>query len=1112
MISIVDWAAARTRMVLALVLVSVGAGLASYFSLPKEGAPNIDVPVLYISVPLPGVSARDSERLLIKPLETELRGIDGLKEMTGIASENHAGMLLEFDFGWDKQATLADVRDKVDQAKAEFPDDAEAATISEINLSQFPILVVSLSGEVPERTLLKLSKDLQREIESLSSVLEAELTGHRDEMVEVLIDPLKMESYNVTAQDLLSVFDRNNQLIAAGSIESATAAFSVTVPGSFETLADVRDLPVKVNGDRVVRLGEVTEIRRTFEDATGRARFNGTKSISLQVKKRIGENIIETVNAARATVVRVVRGWPEPLRQAVNVDFSMDESSRVTDMVRQLESSVLTAVMLVMIVVLATLGLRSALLVGIAIPCSFLLSFGLMAALGLSVNNMTMFGLILAVGMLVDGAIVVVEYADRRISEGIGPMTAYTQAARRMFWPIISSTATTLCAFLPMLLWPGMPGQFMGQLPITLIFVLTASLVVALIYLPILGGVTGRMSRACSLAWARMRDRKPTPPRPPEMYRRRLFGRITGSIVLNPVGPFLALGVAVALIAGTFSYFIAHNNGVEFFVKTEPERAIVYVRARGNLSLNQRDLMVRAVEQAVIPVPGVEAVFAFSGGGGLANPSGQEGPPDSVGQVQLELSPWYARGPGEEILDQIEQRITSIPGVLAEIRRQKDGPQQGKPIQLEITSNNWADLNRAAEIARVHFDATPGLINIDDTRPLPGIDWRIDVDRAAAGRFGADVATIGPLVQAVTRGATFDTYRPADADEELDIRIRFPAGDRLLSTLDDLKVTTARGLVPLSNFITRRPTPKLAEISRRDGQRYFLIRADVDAHTSDLARIGEIEQWITAENPFPASVTARFTGDREEQEESQEFLIKAFAGALGLMFVILLAQFNSLYNSVLVLSAVVMSVAGVFIGMMVMGQKFSIIMTGTGIVALAGIVVNNNIVLIDTYQEFSRRMDRLEAIVRTAEARIRPVLLTTITTMAGLAPMMLAVSFDFANGGISRGAPTALWWVQLATAVVFGLGIATVLTLVVTPAALAARVWIERLFGTGALTIWFGLTGLLRGGWSSSAYMRDRHLRRSLKGQPLPEIIWCCQTNANQSQFPADGGIQAAPS
>jgi multidrug efflux pump len=1089
MTGIVEWTTRRSRMVLAFVLISIAAGLVSYMSLPKEGAPNIDVPVLYVSVPLPGVSARDSERLLVKPLETELRGLEGLKEMTGIASENHAGMLLEFEFGWDKQATLADVRDRIDQAKAEFPDDAEEPTITEINLSQFPILVVSLSGEVPERTLLTLSKDLQREIESLPSVLEAELTGHRDEMVEVLIDPLKAESYNVTAEELLAVFNRNNQLIAAGSLESATAAFSITVPGSFETLEDVRNLPVKVNGDRVVRLGDVTEIRRTFEDATGRARFNGRKSISLQVTKRLGENIIETVDAVRAAVTAEVRDWPEPLRRAVNVDFSMDESARVTDMVSQLESSVLTAVILVFIVVLAMLGFRSALLVGMAIPCSFLLTFALMAALGLSINNMTMFGLILAVGMLVDGAIVVVEYADKQIAEGVGPMTAYAQAARRMFWPIVSSTATTLCAFLPMLFWPGMPGEFMGQLPVTLIFVLSASLVVALIYLPTLGGVAGRLTRLVGRAWTRVTGAPGGVPQPHRPYRRSAFGRVIHSIVMSPVNPFLALAAAFLAIFVTIQVYLGHNDGVEFFVKTEPERAIIYVRARGNLSLAERDRMVRATEQAVMPIPGVAAVFAFSGGGGLESSSGQEGPPDAVGEVQIELAPWQGRRPGDEILAEVERRITAIPGVLAEIKRQKDGPQQGKPVQLEIRSDSWEDLHRAAAIARAKFEATPGLVNIDDTRPLPGISWQIDVDRANAGRFGADVATISPLVQAVTRGAVFDTYRPPDADEELEIRVRFPKDDRRLSTLDELKVTTPKGLVPLSNFITRSPAPKLTEINRRDGQRFFQVRADVDADTSDIATIAALERWIAEEDPFPASVAARFTGDREEQAESQAFLVKAFAGALGLMFVILLAQFNSLYNSVLVLSAVVMSVAGVMIGMLVMGQKFSIIMTGTGIVALAGIVVNNNIVLIDTYQEFARRMDRLEAIVRTAEARIRPVLLTTITTIAGLTPMMLAVSLDFENGGISVGAPTAMWWVQLATAVVFGLGIATVLTLVVTPAALAARVWATRALAGATLTLWHGLIDRLRGG-PASRHMRDRRLRRSLAGQPPPEIIW----------------------
>ncbi|MGD1923426.1 MAG: efflux RND transporter permease subunit [Paracoccaceae bacterium] len=1084
MTGLVNWCTERARMVLGFVVISISAGLFSYYSLPREGAPNIDVPVLYVSVPLPGVSAADSERLLVKPLETRLQGIDSLKKMTGIASLGHAGVLLEFEQDWDKQPVMLDVRDEVDRAKAEFPDSAEEPTINEVNLSEFPILVVSLSGEVPERTLLRLAKDLQRDLEADDRVLEAELPGHRDELLEILIDPLKMESYNVTAAELLAVIERNNQLVAAGSIESETAAFSVSVPGAFETAAEVCALPVKVNGDRVVRLCDVAEGRRTFADADGTARYNGETSISLQVSKRLGENIIATVEGARGIVDNAVAKWPAPLQQAVNVELSMDESIPVNSMVEQLESAVFTAIILVMIVVLATLGFRSAILVGIAIPSSFLLSFALMNVVGLPINNMVMFGLILAVGMLVDGAIVVVEYADKEISAGQGPMRAYTAAAKRMFWPIVASTATTLCAFVPMLFWPGVAGQFMSLLPTTLIFVLSASLIVALIFLPVLGGLSGRIARA----FERLLPKRRRPTRR-DPSRRTLFGRIVALIVMNPVGPFVAIGAAVGFMIVSIAAFSENGRGTEFFVETDAERALVYVRARGNLGLTEADKLVRIVEDRVRAVDGIQSVFAFSGVGGLQGAPGQQGPQDTIGQIQIELVSWRERGPGKDILTEIRNRTNDLPGIYVEVSEQKDGPAQGKPVQLELRSNDWEALQAAAATARAKMDATPGLINIDDTRPLPGIDWEITVDRATAGRFGADVATVGPLVQLVTRGALLGTYRPEDSDDELDIRMRFPEGDRLLSTLDQLKVPTNQGQVPLSNFIQRAPVQQLAEINRRDTERFFLVRAAVDENVDGVTDVGMIEQledWIAEETPFPPTVSAEFTGDRQEQAETMDFLVVAFSAALGLMFVILLAQFNSLYNSVLVLSAVVMSVAGVLIGMLVMDQKFSIIMTGTGVVALAGIVVNNNIVLIDTFQALLKQMRPLDAIVRTAEERIRPVLLTTITTMAGLMPMMFATSLDFATGTISQNAPTALWWVQLATAVVFGLGIATVLTLVVTPSALAARVWVERFLGASLRQVAFGFLSR-----NARARVRaDRQLSRALRKETPGELIF----------------------
>ncbi|QYK39789.1 MAG: efflux RND transporter permease subunit [Paracoccaceae bacterium] len=1162
MTGLVDWAASRARMVVAFVILSVIAGTYSYVSLPKEGEPDIEIPALFISVPFPGISAADSETMLVKVMETEMAGLDGLKKMSGTAAEGYGGLVLEFEFGWDKTRTIADVRDKMNNAEAKFPSGAEKYSINEINFSEFPIVVVALSGPVPERTLLRAAKDLQDRIEGMDAVLKAELAGHRDEMLEVVIDPLRLEAYNVTAGELISVVVNNNQLIAAGEVENAEGAFAVKIPSSFSNARQVYGLPVKKNGDRVIRLGDIADIRLTFEDRRGTARVNGETTVAIQVVKRKGFNLIDTVDEVRRVVEADRANWPPEMQTAVQTTVALDQSTQVASMVSQLEGSVLTAIALVMIVVLASLGTRSALLVGFAIPTSFLLCFALLAVMGISVSNIVMFGLILAVGMLVDGAIVVVEYADKRIQEGSGPMAAYTEAAKRMFWPVVSSTATTLCAFLPMLFWPGVAGEFMGMLPVTIIFVLSASLVVALIYLPVMGGVAGRMSRNFTRAAQVLRRVMPWWARailvPPSLYliflgamqalnpayllgsaaptgamsivpgallfilggilssitleaakierrarsiragyRRTPFGWVIKTIAGNPVMPLVTIGAVIFFVVSVFGYFATHSKGVEFFVESETEQAIIYVRARGNLSLAEKDALLRQAESIVLQTEGVDTVFAFAGQGGLnSNTGGATAPLDTVGQIQVEMIPWDDRRDrpdldGDVVLDAIMAKLAALPGIETESISQSRGPASGKPVHLRLKGDDFATLHEAVRIVRSKYDATTGLIAVEDSLPLPGIDWEISVDVAQAGRFGADVATVGGMVQLVTRGILLDTMRVDTSDEEIEIRVRLPEDDRVLSTLDTLKVRTQEGLVPLSNFVTRTPVAKLGRIDRVDQQRYFDVKADVapglttDAGAAINAneRIAHLTEWLTEERPLPPGVTWEWTGDQEEQAESGAFLMSAFAGALGLMFIILLAQFNSFYNAVLVLVAVVLSTAGVLIGMLVMDQTFSIIMTGTGIVALAGIVVNNNIVLIDTYQDFSRYMPKVEAIVRTAEQRIRPVLLTTITTMAGLTPMMYGLSLDFIGGGWSIDSPTALWWKQLATAVVFGLGIATVLTLVFTPALLAARVWFE----TGAYRTARGLAALAG---RDSAASREIALDRAARRVRSPLILW----------------------
>ena len=1171
MTGIIDWASQRARMILALIIASLAAGIFSYTGLPKEGEPDIEIPALFISVVFPGISAADSETLLVRPMETELADLDGLKKMTATAAENYAGLALEFEFGWDKAKTMADVREAMNSAEALFPNGAEKYSINELNFSEFPIIIVNLTGDVPERTMTRVATKLQEEIEAMDAVLEAVISGNRDEMVEVTIDPLRLESYNVTAGELINVVQNNNQLIAAGEVDSNQGTFSVKIPSSFNEAQDIYDLPVKTNGDRVVTLGDLAKIKLTFVDRAGTARFNGENTVALQVVKRKGFNLIGTAKDVRSLVEKESQNWPTNLKAAVDVGTSNDQSRVVDSMVRQLEGSVLTAIALVMIVVLTSLGTRAALLVGFSIPTSFLLCFVLLGLMGVTISNIVMFGLILAVGMLVDGAIVVVEYADKRISQGTGPMKAYVEAAKRMFWPVVSSTATTLCAFLPMLFWPGVPGQFMGMLPVTLIFVLSASLIVALIYLPILGGVSGRLSRffenssdwlrnvlpwfirlllvpviVLSLFFSILQVVNPNlllsiePDKLGPMaslpgvamfiasafmasivlgsveirkrqknvqagYRRTLFGYFIKFIAGNPVMPLIAIAGVIAFTSFIFTTFGKNNYGVEFFVEGEPEQAIVYVKARGNLSLTEKDILVRQAELIVNAHPGVESVFSFAGAGGLnQNTAGASAPKDTIGQIQLETIPWENRRgnsdlDGNKIIAELSNALSALPGIEIEILELERGPASPKPVHLRLKGENWNDLlNTTAQIRSI-FDQTEGLIQVEDTRPLPGIDWQIDVDVEKAGRYGADVATVGAMIQLVTRGILLDTMRVDSSDEEIEIRVRLPEEDRFLSTLDNLKVRTADGLVPLSNFISRKPVAKLAEINRIDQKRYFDIKAGIEPNLKRtvISDDGiESEVFINAneriafltnylqENPLPPGISWEWTGDQADQAESQAFLSSAFAAALVLMFIILLSQFNSFYNSFVVLIAVVLSTVGVLIGMLVMQQPFSIIMTGTGIVALAGIVVNNNIVLIDTYQELSRYLPKVEAIIRTAEQRIRPVLLTTITTMAGLAPMMFGLSLDFVNGGYSVDSPTALWWKQLATAVVFGLGTATMLTLVFTPALLAARVWVV------TYILWIARLLVRIGASRRGKVAQDWALNRMARKTKPAEIIW----------------------
>ncbi|HEX5789266.1 MAG TPA: efflux RND transporter permease subunit [Woeseiaceae bacterium] len=1040
---IIDTAIGRSRTVLLTLVALLVAGLYAYATIPKEAEPDIEIPNIYVSVHYEGISPEDSERLLVRPIEQELRSIEGIKEMSSTAYEGGANVLIEFDAGVDTDRALQDVREKVDIAKAEIPVEADEPTVTEVKMSRFdPMLVLNLAGDVPERTLTTLAKNLKEDIEGLTGVLEVNLVGVREELMEVIVDPLAMESYGLDQAQIVQFLSANNRLVAAGSLESGHGQFPVKVPGVVENPADVLDLPIKAVGDRIVHFRDIAEVRRTYKDADSYARLNGKPALAIEVVQRSGANVIDTIAEVRKVIADAQEYWPGN----VEVVASRDKSEDVNDMLTELQNSVLIAVLLVFVVIVGILGLRSALLVGVAIPGSFLVGILLIGAFGVTINMMVLFALIMAVGMLVDGAIVVTELADRRMAEGESARHAYGRAAIRMAWPIIASTGTTLAAFLPLALWPGISGEFMKYLPITLIAVLSASLVMALVFVPTLGSIFGRTGATSEQARRNLSAA--------EIGDLDTVTGFTGSYIRflkkSLLTPWRNVAGVTLLLVGVYLLFGYFGRGVEYFPTVEPNFATVDIRARGDLSIDEKDRLVREVEERVLGMAGIEYVYAKTGSG-----SGQ-GAEDRIGTLTLNYADWEERRPSDEILADIRAGTRDLVGVIVETRNPDAGPPQGKPVNIEFSSRNYALL--APTVAKVAeaISRHPAVFNVEDDLPLPGIEWQLHVDRAEAARFGADVSLVGAMVQFVTNGLKLGEYRPDDSDEEIDIRVRYPDRDRSLAQIDELRIPTTEGPVPLSTFVTREPAQKVSTIHRTDRRRTAVLQADVLPGHLPTQVVAELAQMLPTLGIDP-SVHYAFRGSTEDQQEDTAFLERAMLIALALMAIILVTQFNSIYQAFLILTAVLFSTGGVLLGHLLLGKPFGIIMSSVGVITLAGIVVNNNIVFIDSYNVLrSRGSEPYEAVIRTCAIRLRPVLLTTVTTIIGLMPMVLGVNIDLINRDVTFGAPSSQWWVQLASSVAGGLAFATILTLYLTPtllliqANLAARLAARRERGRSA--------------------------------------------------------------
>ncbi|MEN8236042.1 MAG: efflux RND transporter permease subunit [Pseudomonadota bacterium] len=1026
--TLIDLALRYSRTVVSVFVLLIIAGWSAYISIPKESMPDVQIPIIYISLHHEGISPEDAERLLIRPLEQKLRGIEGVKEMKATAHEGGGNILLEFIAGFNADKAKADVRDKVDEAKPDLPTDTDDPTIHEVNVSLFPVLVISLSGQVPQRSLYKLARDLRDEIEeNVPSVLQVNVVGDRDEVVEILIDPIRLEGYGFSFEETIGFVRKNNQLISAGTLDTGLGRMAIKVPGLLQTSQDLLDLPLKSEDDAVVKFSDVADLRRTFKDPTGYARDRGTPAVALEVIKRTGQNIIETIEGVRKVVAEEKENWPAQIQ----VNFSQDESGRIRDMLADLQNSLIIAVLLVMLVIVRSLGWSSAWLVGLAVPGSFLMGIFTLQLLGLTLNTVVLFSLILAVGMLVDGAIIVVEYADRHMAEGAGRKEAYAQAAKRMAWPVITSITTILVVFFPLLFWPGVIGKFMRFLPLTLIATLTASILMALVFVPTIGSLIGRAQA----------EEKPNKPKMSGLseFQQGLTGWYVRTLDYALDRPKTILLGALAALVSVFILYKIFGKGIEFFPNIEPPTALVMVHARGNLSVAERDRLVQKVENKLLDMQELQSIYTNSDVGRQVGRTGPPLPQDVIGTITLEFVDWQQRRTADKIIQEVNERVGSIPGIIVEIRKNKPGPPADKNIQIQLSSRFPEKLDIEVKKLKTYVDSLPGLINVDDTGSIPGIDWEIKIDRAQAAKFGADVTLIGQTIQLITAGLKIDSFRPDDSRDEVDIVVRFPKEFRTLEQLKKLRVKTSKGLVPISTFMTLAPQSRVSVLNRTNSKRSISVEADVAPGVLTDDKVQEIAAWIRKTQIDPA-VNVAFKGEEEDKKETGSFLIKAFAIAIFSIAIILVTQFNSFFSMVLILSSVVMSTFGVFIGLIIMRQTYSIVMGGIGIIALSGIIVSNNIILLDTFDHLKVRMKNVrDAILLTGAQRLRPVILTKLTTILGLLPIMLGLNIDFLNRSITYGSPATQWWVQLATAIVFGVLFASTLTLVVTPCALMAR-------------------------------------------------------------------------
>jgi multidrug efflux pump subunit AcrB len=1082
----------RISVLVLITLVAV-MGIVSYINIPKESFPSINIPNIFVVTVYPGVSPEDMESLITRKLEDELSNISDVKTMTSTSSEGYSNINLEFEPSVDIEDALQKVREKVDLAKPELPEDAEDPVVQEINLSEFPIMNVNLSGEYDEEILKEIAEDLQDKIEAVPSVLGVDLTGALEREVQVDVDLAKMKYYGVTFGEIIQAISAENVTIPGGDISVGTKKFLLRVPGQYEDPALLEDIVVKGEERSPIYVRDVAEVTFGYKERETYSELGTAPVITLGVKKRTGENILETGERTKEILDEALLTLPPTTTYTI----TNDQSIEVVTMVSNLENNIISGLILVVGVLLFFLGVRNASFVGVSIPLSMFLSFIVLSAIGITMNMIVLFSLILSLGMLVDNAIVVVENIYRYLEEGYDNFEAAKKGTGEVAVPIIAGTMTTIAAFAPMVFWPGVVGQFMSYLPKTLIITLSSSLFVGLIINPVICAlfmkVDGQENRATLT----------------KNGKRILFGAaglfaliallssfvswmmlivlgvafwLTNKYFLEPIGRWWqkdglnsvidkyetslvwaldhrksTIGISVAVLISSFVMLIAFNPGTEFFPEDIPPKDVyIQIETPIGSDVDFTKTIVDEVRDRVENLPNyidVNSVLATSGASITADPgSSGGGATPNKGTVALNFVDYQEReGDVFEAMEFLRNHMAdNIVGAKITVEQPPNGPPTGKPVNLEIYGSDMDQLSAISDRVLTILEEDSVFAKMDGLEsnlPEPRPEVRVEVDREKAALYELNTNIIGMTIRQAINGVEASKFR--DGKEEYDIIVRLSDEYRNdMSTLSDLTIFHEGNQIPLSEVATWEVSDGLGGINHKDSERVITVSADVRSGYQANAVLAEVQGVLSDYlEDLPEGYNYGWTGQQQEQDESFEFLGVAFLIALFLITFILVSQFNSVAKPLIILSSVIMSMAGVFYGLVTFQMAFGL-MAFLGIISLAGIVVNNAIVLID-YVDILRERDGMnlrDALVQGGKVRFRPVILTAITTTLGLVPLAIGFNFDFivlvgtpieflTNLGsyIYMGGEQAAWWGPMAIAVIVGLTFATALTLILVP-------------------------------------------------------------------------------